>query len=214
VWLKQAYARVLELAIELGGLDENWTPVEPVMEQARQTAIKSSQYLYYVLVGLQDGDGKIIAVAAWLTSTGGTGWSTVAVHQDYRGQGIAKALLTWFLSGLTPNYRGDDKAVCEVGTRLGNEGMLALLTSLGFQQRTTEDATLSERMGSGDAAFSVLIGDLRATLKVTPPDGNVPQWSEEVPGLERYGLVTYYVGRNPQHKPSNGLPKSVFAQQG
>lgn len=117
---------------------------EPWSEKAYLEACEKEEYLYLAAL---DGNGRAAGMCGLLIGPFEAEVMNVAVHPDYRGQGIAKQLMKALLKA--GEQRGVKEYTLEV--RAGNVSAIHIYESLGFigegirpgfYRKPTEDALI------------------------------------------------------------------------
>ncbi len=98
---------------------------EPWSEQAYLEACDKEHYLYLVAI---DEAGHAIGMCGLIIGPFEAEVMNVAVHPDYRGQGIAKAMMQALLAA--GEQRGVEEYTLEV--RVGNAGAIHIYEACGF----------------------------------------------------------------------------------
>lgn len=98
---------------------------EPWSEQAYLEACEKEEYLYIAAVG---DDGHVVGMCGLIIGPFEAEVMNVAVHPDYRGQGIAQQMMTALLKA--GSARGVTEYTLEV--RTGNAGAIHVYESHGF----------------------------------------------------------------------------------
>lgn len=117
---------------------------EPWSEQAYQDACKRDDYDYFVAV---DARGKAVGMCGLIIGAYEAEVTNVAVHPDYRGQGIANKLLEALLDagekkGITA-YTLEVRAGNQIAIRLYEKyGFVGEGIRPGFYRKPTEDALI------------------------------------------------------------------------